>query len=139
MVAINPETQQAAIVLSNAALYQTGDVQALAIHLLDANIPPGAPYISVAMPDSVNLADYFGYYEIMPGFVVHVFEEAGSLMIQATGQPSAPVAYAEEDIFENVAFGARFVFSRNQDGEVDAVTLYQAGQELTGERRLTEE
>lgn len=139
MVAIDTEAQQAAIVLSNGALYQTGDVQALALHLLDANIPPGTPYIPTAMPDSVNLADYLGYYELVPGFIVHVFEENGMLMIQATGQPSAPVTYSEEDVFENIAFGARFVFARNEAGEVASVTLYQAGQELSGERKLTAE
>lgn len=139
MVAIDIEAQEAAIVLSNGALYQTGDVQALALHLLDANIPPGTPYVPTAMPSSVNLADYVGYYELVPGFVVNVFEEDGALMIQATGQPSAPVAYSEEDTFENIAFGARFVFDRNEAGEVASVTLYQAGQELFGERRLTAE
>ncbi|RUO36995.1 hypothetical protein CWE13_09145 [Aliidiomarina shirensis] len=137
MVAINPETQQAAIVLSNAALYQTGDVQALALHLLDANIPPGTPHMPIMMPDSVNLEDYFGYYELVPGFVVHVFAENGELMIQATGQPSAPVTYSDADVFENIAYGARFVFDRNEEGDVVSVTLYQAGQELSGERRLT--
>lgn len=139
MVAIDLEAQQASIVLSNAALYQTGDVQALALHLLDANIPPGTPYTPMQMPDSVNLSDYFGNYELVPGFVVRVFAEEGELMIQATGQPSAPVTYAETDVFENLAYGARFAFARNEEGEVVSVTLYQAGQELFGEREPVEE
>ena len=134
VVVVDLEMQTASVVLSNAALYQTGDIQRLGLHLLDANIPPGTPYIPEVMPSSVDLADYEGSYPLMPGFAIRVFAEDVKLMIQGTGQPAAEVFYKADDVFENAMFGARFVFERNEEGEVIALTLYQAGQELRGER-----
>ncbi|WP_194757419.1 serine hydrolase domain-containing protein [Aliidiomarina indica] len=134
MVTFDPESRRGAVVMANGALYQTGDIQALALHLLEPEIGPGEPYRLVERPDQVDLSDYYGSYPLFAGFAVRVFSEQGELMIQGTNQPAAAVQYVEADTFENRQFGARFVFSRNSEGVVDAMTLFQGGQELKGER-----
>lgn len=135
MVAFDPQSRVGAVVLTNGALYQTGDIQLLALHLMDPSIPPGSPYRLPEQPQELDLTQYEGVYPLLPGFDLRVFEQDGQLHIQGTGQPSAPVAYAEEDTFENRQFGARFVFERNETGDVISVVLHQAGQQLRGERQ----
>ncbi|MCC5855958.1 MAG: serine hydrolase [Idiomarina sp.] len=135
-VFIDPSNQSASIVSTNGALHQTGDIQLLGLHLLDQAIPPGQAYVVAEVPEDISLADYTGEYPLFPGFSVRVFEQAGALMIQGTGQGAAEVRFVEPDVFENVAHGARFVFERNANGEIIAVTLHQAGQQLRGERIL---
>ncbi|TRW48285.1 serine hydrolase [Aliidiomarina halalkaliphila] len=134
MVVFDPESRRGAIVLSNAALHQTGDIQALALHFLEPEVGPGEAYRIAERPETLDLTQYEGSYPLLPGFAVRVFSEEGQLFIQGTNQPAAVVNYVETDTFENRQFGARFVFSRNSDGSVDAMTLYQGGQELRGER-----
>lgn len=134
VVIIEPDAEQASVVLSNAALYSSGDVQRLGLHLLDNEVGPGEAYIPATMPETVNLNDYDGRYPLMPGFAIDVFVENGRLYIQGTGQPAGEVVYKEQDIFENIQFGAVFVFERDEQGQVIALELQQAGQQLRGER-----
>lgn len=138
MVAVDPDKGEAAVVLASGALYQTGDVQALALHLLDDSIPVGEPHVLSARPDDIELSDYTGSYELMPGFAIRVFVEDDDLYIQGTGQPAAVVQYKSEDVFENVQFGAEFTFERNDEGEVDSMVLRQFGQTLRGDREPPE-
>lgn len=133
-VAIDAERGEAAVVLANAALYQTGDVQTVALHLLDDSIAVGEPHRVSARPDDLDLSDYEGSYELMPGFAIRVFIEEGDLYIQGTGQPAAVVQYKSEDVFENVQYGAEFTFKRNEEGRVDSLELRQFGQTLSGDR-----
>ncbi|RUO32676.1 serine hydrolase [Aliidiomarina sanyensis] len=135
MVAFDPQSRLGAVVLTNGALYQTGDIQLLALHLMDSTIPPGSPYRLPEQPEQLDLAQYEGVYPLLPGFDLRIFVQDGQLHIQGTGQPSAPVAYAEEDTFENRQFGARFVFERDAAGHVVSVVLHQGGQQLRGERQ----
>lgn len=137
MVVFDPQAGRGAIVLSNAALHQTGDIQALALNFLEPEIGPGEAYRLAERPDTLDLSQYEGSYPLLPGFAVQVFVDEGQLFIQGTNQPAAVVNFVETDTFENRQFGARFVFSRNSDGSVDAMTLYQGGQELRGERTIT--
>lgn len=134
VVIIEPQAQQASVVLSNAALYSSGDVQRLGLHLLDSDVEPGQAYIRSALPDELNLQDYVGRYPLAPGFAVDIFVDDERLFIQGTGQPAGEVTYKETDTFENIQFGAVFVFERDENGEVIAVELQQFGQRLRGER-----
>ncbi|MGX5914897.1 serine hydrolase [Aliidiomarina sp. Khilg15.8] len=134
MVIIDPDEGEASVVLANAALYQTGDVQALALHLLDDSIEVGEPHIISARPDDLELNDFTGSYELMPGFAIRVFIEGDDLYIQGTGQPAAVVQYKQEDVFENVQYGAEFTFERNDEGTVESMVLRQFGQTLKGDR-----
>ena len=81
------------------------------------------------------VADYVGAYELFPGFVSTVTGEAGRLTIQGTHQPRVPAEAAGKDVFVVESVGAELTFERGASGEVDAVTLRQAGKILRGPRK----
>lgn len=136
MLALDVNHGEAIVLLANGAIHQTGGLQQLALHLLGFDQPPGEPHRSAAQPEHLQLQDFTGTYPLFPGFELSVFVQEQQLHIQATGQPAAPIYYVGDDTFENRTFGARFVFARNDEGEVTAVELHQHGQVLQGEREV---
>jgi len=81
-----------------------------------------------------DLAAYPGNYPLMPGFVLTIRVRGGQLEAQATGQDSLPLQYSDEDKFAAPAFGIEIHFNRDESGEVESLTLHQAGQMLSGKR-----
>jgi hypothetical protein len=81
------------------------------------------------------VADYVGAYELFPGFVLVVTGEAGRLTVQGTHQPRVLAEAAGKDVFVVESVGAELTFERGARGEVDAVTLRQAGNILRGPRK----
>ncbi|MFQ5640485.1 MAG: serine hydrolase [bacterium] len=73
---------------------------------------------------------YVGEYELQPGFVFTVTLESDGLMVQATGQPKVPV-YAESTTrFFYKVVNAKIEFKLDAKGEVEGLTLFQAGREM---------
>lgn len=97
---------------------------------IDATAGRPAPEIDAAM-----LRGYEGEYPLMPGFALSVKAQGGTLTIQGTGQPALPVQAVERDVFVMDAVGAEIRFERDAAGNVVALTLKQAGQQLRGERK----
>jgi lysophospholipase L1-like esterase len=88
----------------------------------------------VAEVDTAVYADYEGTYEVQPGFVLTVTREGEQLELQAPGQPKLKF-YAESDVrFFAKATDAQLSFLRNQEGRVDSMDVYQAGQHRTANR-----
>jgi serine-type D-Ala-D-Ala carboxypeptidase/endopeptidase len=85
----------------------------------------------------VRTADYLGDYPLLPGFVLTVFDEAGRLFVQATGQSRIEVTPVDKDVFTADSVGAELTFERDDRGQVHAVTLRQKGQRLHAPRRPT--
>ncbi len=81
-------------------------------------------------------ADYVGDYPLAPEFVLAVFEEAGELKIQATGQPSFPLHAVGPDRFDLVGVPATVSFTREDSGEVTGLTLHQGGRDMPAERHV---
>jgi len=84
--------------------------------------------------DKRVLETYVGKYELAPNFILTVSLEGNQLMAQATGQPQFPVFPKSENVFYLKVVEAQLTFNKNEDGEVESVTLHQGGQEIPGER-----
>jgi serine-type D-Ala-D-Ala carboxypeptidase/endopeptidase len=80
--------------------------------------------------------DWAGVYALLPGFELRVFEDAGRLMVQGSGQPAAEAQVIDQDRIEVKAVGAVFVFERNARAEVTGLTLQQRGQSLPAKKRM---
>ena len=97
---------------------------------IDATVGRTAPEI-----DAATLRGYEGEYPLVPGFGLSVKAQGDTLTIQGTGQPALPVQAVEPDVFVMDAVGAEIRFERDAAGNVVALTLKQAGQQLRGERK----
>lgn len=69
--------------------------------------------------------------KIMPGFILHFFEEDGKIMTQATGQPAIPLRATSDSTFTIVGVpNASITFHLQEDGSADSLTLNQNGNHL---------
>ena len=68
-----------------------------------------------------------GHFELMPGFILTVTNDARQLYIQATGQSNLPVYAKSETEFVYRAVKAKVRFELNKNGEAVSLTLYQGG------------
>jgi len=75
-----------------------------------------------------------GVYHLAPQFALRVFEDAGKLMVQGTGQPAIEAVVAGPDLLRIAVVGAEVSFQRNGQGEVTGLTLRQGGQVLPGKK-----
>lgn len=80
------------------------------------------------------LETYIGEYELQPGFTLTVTLEGNQLKTQATGQPVVDIFPKSETEFYLKVVDAQLVFSENDAGEIDSLTLFQGGQEIIGKR-----
>jgi CubicO group peptidase (beta-lactamase class C family) len=76
-----------------------------------------------------------GEYRLAPAFSLRIFEAAGRLMVQGTGQPPLAAEVVGKDRIELAVVGASIEFQRNEQGEVVSLTLRQNGQVLQGPRQ----
>lgn len=92
----------------------------------------GASPPATALPAEV-LQAYVGTYTLMPGFELAITAGDGQLYGQATGQGRFGLQAAGADVFRAPAFGIEIRFER-RNGELEALSLHQAGQVLRGTR-----
>ncbi len=97
---------------------------------VDASPKAAAPALTPS-----QLKAYEGDYPLAPGFVLKVFERDGQLFIQGTGQQAFATQAVATDAFSVDQVGAEFLFDRDGNGQVSAVTLKQGGQTLRGEKQ----
>ncbi len=81
-----------------------------------------------------TLDTYLGKYELVPGFILTITRDGKQLNAQATGQPMFPIFAKSQTEFYLKVVAAQLVFHPDENGKVDSVTLFQAGQELKGNR-----
>jgi CubicO group peptidase (beta-lactamase class C family) len=81
-----------------------------------------------------ELKQYVGEYEIVPEFILSVTVKDEKIFVQATGQPVIEIFKEKTDLFFLKVVEAKLQFTRNDKGQVDAVVLFQNGQELTGKK-----
>ena len=129
MIAVNPKTRTAAVVLVDS----NSSFDDLALHLADPALPMRAKRVSLPT-DSATLEQYIGRYELVPGFALEVFVDGGKLMAQATAQRAFEVFREGDDVFFYRVIPAKLRFSRSPEGEVEAVTLEQGGRNMKGKR-----
>ena len=81
-----------------------------------------------------QLNNLVGEFQLMPGFTLTITVEKGELTIQATGQPKIAFRAKTKSEFFNQALQAKIVFELDGEGKATGLTLFQAGQELKGNR-----
>jgi CubicO group peptidase (beta-lactamase class C family) len=82
--------------------------------------------------DVSQLEEYVGTYELSPQFKITVTVNDGKIYGQATGQPQFEMFAESKDTFFLKVVAAQIIFSRDDDGEVAALTLNQGGQSIKG-------
>ncbi len=144
-----PDQDFAVVVLSNAGNFNPGGIaaQIAGFYLEDKMIAaekskaadqPEAeedpPATETATAEAAPLDDYVGDYQIEGGILVAVTRDGDKLMGQVPGQPKVELAAKGDDAFSIAVINGRVVFRRNEDGAVEGLTFFQAGQERAGKR-----
>jgi CubicO group peptidase (beta-lactamase class C family) len=80
----------------------------------------------------VDFTQYEGVYALAPSFKITIFVDGDRLMAQATDQGANQIFPESEDRFFLKVVDAQIEFGRSDDGEVNALTLFQGGRELPG-------
>lgn len=88
----------------------------------------------IVVPRDV-LAHYVGTYELVPTFSIVITLEGDQLMAQATRQPKFPLFAESPTKFFYKAVDAQIEFSKDANGNITSLTLYQAGHETKGVKK----
>jgi len=86
--------------------------------------------------DEKILENYVGKYELAPGFILTVSRDGNQMKSQATGQTEVLIYPKSDNIFYLKVVEAQLTFNRNEDGNVESVTLHQGGQEIVGKKLM---
>ena len=85
------------------------------------------------VPEAI-LESYIGIYELMPSFKITITKEGTQMKAQATGQPIADIYPKSNDEFYLKVVPAQIIFIKDENGEIESLTLFQNGQELNGKK-----
>jgi len=75
-----------------------------------------------------HLEQYIGKYQLAPTFIIHIFKEEQQLYAQATGQDKFEIFPYEADKFFTKVVDARMIFNRDEEGNINSMTLLQNGE-----------
>jgi serine-type D-Ala-D-Ala carboxypeptidase/endopeptidase len=120
------------VLLSDTALTSYGGLGSLGFHLLDPSSPAGVPRV-VATADAKLIDALVGKYRLQGGLGIELRHTAGSLTIQADGQPEFEMGYDSAGDFYPLEFDAVLRPKRKADGTY-AFTWFQGGGALEAER-----
>ena len=129
MIAVNPRTRTAAVVLVDS----TDSYDDLAFHLVEAALPLKRAHVALPI-DPATRDQYVGTYQVSPSFRIEVFVEEERLMTRATGQHAIEIAREGPDTFFLRGVEARLAFHRKDGGAIDSVTIQQGGRETSAAR-----
>ena len=98
---------------------------------IDKAPPKNRPEITLS---EAELKEYIGKYELAPGFVIKISARNGKIYAQATGQGENEIFAEAKDKFFLKVVAADLNFSRDENGQVNMVTLLQGGQQMPGKK-----
>lgn len=129
MIAVNPGTKTAAVVLVDAAV----PFDDLPMHLVDGALQMQRKHVALPI-DAATREQYVGRYDFGAGHVLRVFVDGDRLMTQMTGQGSIELGREGTDKFFARGVEAALEFNRNAGKAIEAVTLRQNGHEIRAPR-----
>lgn len=88
---------------------------------------------TIALASKV-LDRYVGYYELQPGVLFHITRNGPCLFVKLADQPAFPVYPKSETRFFYKVVDAQLTFSKDENGKVTSLTLYQNGIDQTAKR-----
>ncbi|MEM8726072.1 MAG: serine hydrolase [Pseudomonadota bacterium] len=125
----DPEEKATVVVLANlnggAASQLGGKLMQLA-RGAEVTLPSERVATELAPAD---FAQFEGVYAIAPAFKITIFQDGGKLMAQGTGQPASEIFAEGPDRFFLKVVDAQLRFDRDENGDVNALTLFQGGRE----------
>lgn len=131
---IYPPAKLAVVVLSNTATQLTTTMgEKIVQAALGIDVDPIEMRQAIDVDPEI-LATYVGKYALSLFFVLDVTLEDGKLMVQATRQPKFQIFPESETDFYYKVVDAQITFHRDEQGEVEKLTLHQNGQDLPGLR-----
>lgn len=87
----------------------------------------------ITLPKKALLA-YEGKYQLTPEFAIEITMRDGKLFAQATGQGANEIFAEAKDKFYLKVVAAELIFSRDDTGKVNMLTLHQGGQKMPGKK-----
>lgn len=81
-----------------------------------------------------ELNEYIGKYQLAPEFAIEITVNNGRIFAQATGQGANEIFATSKDKFFLKVVAAELVFSRDDSGKVNMVTLHQGGRTAPGKK-----
>lgn len=129
-IGFTDDRSRGVVVLSNSG---GQGVDAIGYRLLDPTfeLPPIRQSISMA---GDTLEQYVGIYRMTPEILMTLSRQDDILFVQLTGQGPLPVQPEAPDRFFSAAVGAEITFERDDDDQIIALMLNQAGTSLRAER-----
>ncbi|MEH6535624.1 MAG: serine hydrolase [Psychroserpens sp.] len=94
--------------------------------------PPAARAEITLAPEV--LVDYIGKYELQPTFHITISVRDNKIYGLATGQGEVELFAEEKDKFYLKVVTADIHFTRNAEGVIESLTLFQGGQEVPGKK-----
>lgn len=138
MLVYYPEIDGGITVQSNLATFDSNVAFRLAEAFFGEAMEPEEPEAAADDapfdPEAYDPEDfdvYVGRYEldVAPGVFLRFFREADTLFTQVTGQQRVEIVPRSDSTFALTVVQATVTFQRDEEGEVDGVTLDQGGQE----------
>jgi CubicO group peptidase (beta-lactamase class C family) len=130
-----PEDSSVVILLSNLS---TQHLSAMTRHLFAVlyNRPYELPKekSAIAMTEE-ELKQYTGVFDLNADLVVKIYVENGKLIGAPEGQEPLQLHPEKKDHFFLKEIEAKIRFNRNEKGEVESMTLFQNGRDITGKKR----
>lgn len=110
------------------------------VRILSPIIESSADYKQRFEQPEKNLSDkvlqsYTGSYTLMPGVLIDVTTQKGSMYVQITGQPKGKVIAVSDNLFVSKANKAEFEFVKDNEGNVTKLVLYQRGQTISAMKK----
>lgn len=130
-IGFSPRTKLSAVLLANAASYNTNT--RLGLHLVNASI--SAPIARAALPSPpATLPRLAGTYRIRANLTLTVTARDGHLFVQVTNQGEFEVFPETETRFFYRVVDAQLTFELPNEGPATSITLHQNGRDLRGRR-----
>ena len=81
-----------------------------------------------------ELKEYIGKYQLAPEFAIEISVKDGKIFAQATGQGANEIFAESKDKFFLKVVAAELVFSRDENGKINMMTLHQGGRAAPGKK-----
>ena len=139
MLAYYPEIDAAITAQSNHAGFNSGVAFRLAEAFFGHEMEADEDEEAASSEDSTfdpeaydpeDFDEFVGRYslDVAPDFILSFFREEDKFYTQATGQPRVEILPTSDSTFALTIVDASIAFHKNDEGEVDGLTLFQGGE-----------
>lgn len=125
----NKKTKRGIVVLTNS----NNKIDDIGLHFLDRDFPLKEIKEVVKVKDKV-LNSYVGQYQLTPQLQFDISKENLQLHVQLTGQPAFEIYPESESKFFLRVVEAQISFNKNEEGEVESLTLHQGGRDQVAKK-----